>query len=121
MARAETAIAALALVLSPLVLPSMALAHFGLPGRRWFEVDRSAVQLVGREPVVAALEGLESARDGRGAAPASAACALYCVRPGVSTDALATQPPTRDRIDRLDGLGVAADGRPSGRQARSEK
>jgi len=104
-ARAETAIAALALVLSPLILPSIALAHFGLPGRRWYEVDRSAASLVGGLTVASALEELEEARAGAGDARASAVPAIFCVQPrGPKRSlgaALATHPPTPDRIARI--------------------
>jgi Zn-dependent protease with chaperone function len=104
-ARAETAIAALALLLSPLILPSIALAHLGLPGRRWYEVDRSAAGLAGANAVVAALEGLTAAGDGQRDVPGTAASALCCVRPANAASGLAgafaTQPSLKERVERV--------------------
>jgi Zn-dependent protease with chaperone function len=100
--RTETTIAAIALTLRPLVLPS-ALARWVLPGRRWFEIDRAAAALAGSDAIAAALAALDAA------VPASthgvragAVCSLYCVAPATATGrfarSLGTQPPTRERI-----------------------
>jgi Zn-dependent protease with chaperone function len=100
--RAETAIAALALALSPLVLPSLALARWGLPGRRWYDIDRAAAALVGSDAVAATLTALDTAPADAHNLYASAVSSLYCVAPAKSasglTQAFATQPPTLARI-----------------------
>ena len=100
--RAETAIAALALALSPLVLPSLALARWALPGRRWKDIDRDAAALVGGDAVAAALAALDAAPADAHNLGVFAVSSLYCVAPAASAGKLAqvfaTQPPTRERI-----------------------
>jgi len=102
-ARIETAVAALAMILAPFVLPSMALVRIGLRGDRWYEVDESAAALVGGKAVAAALERLEA--DRAGGSETTSTASLFCVNPDLSTGlvarALATQPSTDARIARL--------------------
>jgi Zn-dependent protease with chaperone function len=101
-ARAETAFAAVALALSPLVLPSLVLARWALPGRRWYDIDRAAAALVGGDAVASALAALDAAPADAHNRHAAAVSSLYCVAPATPSGgfarAFATQPPTRERI-----------------------
>ena len=100
--RAETAFAAVALTLAPLVLPSLALARWALPGRRWYDIDRAAAALVGGDAVAGALAALDAAPADAHRLRTAAVSSLYCVAPASSAGGLArafaTQPPTRARI-----------------------
>lgn len=116
-ARIETAIAALALVAAPFVLPSMALVRLGIRGDRWHDVDAAAATLIGVEPVADALLKLESERKTSASFAASTTAGMFCVMPTRATAAswtgraYATQPPTDERVARLRRLSVPA--RPS--------
>ena len=81
-ARLETAIAALALVAAPFVLPFFALVRAGIRGNQWHEVDTAAAILVGPHAVADTLEKLEAEKkDDRSAVAGAAIAALLCVEP----------------------------------------
>jgi Zn-dependent protease with chaperone function len=109
-ARIETAIAALALIVAPFVLPSMALVRAGIRGARWHEADSTAAALVGAGWIAETLEKLESERPSvtEGAVMLVTA-SLFCVSPmapsspGWINRVFVTQPPTDARVARLLG------------------
>jgi Zn-dependent protease with chaperone function len=103
-ARLETAIAALALVAAPFVLPSFALVRAGIRGDQWHEVDTAAATLVGPHAVADTLEKLEAEKtDGGGAVAGAAIAALLCVEPSARPwiRRLRARPSTEARLERL--------------------
>ena len=103
--RLDTALAALAVVSAPLVLPTLILVRSGLRGERWNAIDEAAVQLAGAGAVSAALKALDPRAGAAGAPRPIAAWSLFCVRPeeprGWLDRALATHPPVSERVARL--------------------
>jgi heat shock protein HtpX len=104
-ARAETAVVAIALALSPFLLPSLALARWALPGRRWHDIDGAAAALVGSHAVAETLAALDAASARARDIRVAAVSPLCCVAPAPSgsrlTRSFATHPPTRERIARV--------------------
>ena len=103
-ARIETAIAALALIAAPFVLPSVALVRAGIRGDQWHEVDTAAATMVGTSAIADTLEKLEAEKKQEGDAVAGTAiAALLCVEPSAQSwiRRVCARPSTEARLARL--------------------
>lgn len=102
-ARLTTSLAALAIVLIPIVPVAGRLCRWGLPTDRWFEIDRRAAELVGASGVIAALRALTPAADATRPPDRMAASNLFCTSSPVDDpySQYTTHPSVESRTKRL--------------------
>jgi heat shock protein HtpX len=92
-------------IVTALALPAVALARLGLPGESWFAADRAAVDLVGVDRVVKALQALDRYPTISSVLSVPATSSLFCRAPATSETSFdrvfATQPASNLRVARL--------------------